>query len=241
MMWPGCITATPTFMANSTFEGRFGVLWDMDGVLVDTGPTHFRSWSQTLAEYDLSMTKEFFRATFGMNNATLLPLLLGERSTPALVQTISDRKEALFRQMMRGEAHPLPGVCHWLESLNVAGYGQAIASSAPPENIADLLDALGIRSWFSAIVSGNGMPGKPAPDVFLRAAQAIDVSPDRCVVIEDAINGVAGAKNAGMKCIAVTTTNPASALLLADIVVASLADLSPTTVAYLLASGQAAE
>ncbi len=215
-------------------DRRFGVLWDMDGVLVDTGPTHYRAWQQTLAEYGLGMSEEFFRSTFGMTNANLLPLLLGERSTPALVQAISDSKEALVREMMRGAARPLPGVQSWLEALQASGARQGIASSAPQANIDALLDGLGVRPYLDAIVSGDGMPGKPAPDVFLAAARAIDTPPERCVVIEDAINGVAGAKNAGMKCIAVTTTNPAAALAQADIVVASLADLSPSTVMHLL-------
>lgn len=215
-------------------DRRFGVLWDMDGVLVDTGPTHLRAWVQTLADYGLSMSEEFFRATFGMTNANLLPLLLAERSTPELVQAISDRKEALFRTLMAGQSQPLPGVKHWLESLRAAGARQAVASSAPPQNLAVMLAGLGVRPWFDAIISGDGMPGKPAPDVFLKAAAAIDLPPERCVVIEDAINGVAGAKNAGMKCIAVTTTNPAAALAQADVVVDSLADLSPTIVKGLL-------
>lgn len=212
----------------------FGVLWDMDGVLIDTGPTHYRSWVQTLADYDLTMSEDFFRATFGMTNANLLPLLLGERSRPELVQAISDRKEALFREMMAGEARPLPGVEHWLASLRAAGVRQAVASSAPAQNLDLMLASLGVRPWFEAVVSGDGMPGKPAPDVFLKAAQAIETPPARCVVIEDAINGVAGAKNAGMKCIAVTTTNPAAALARADIVVDSLVDLSPAVVTRLL-------
>jgi HAD superfamily hydrolase (TIGR01509 family) len=215
-------------------DRRFGVLWDMDGVLVDTGPTHYRSWVQALAEHGLSMDEDFFRATFGMTNATLLPLLLGERSIPELVQRIGDRKEALFRAMMAGQAKPLPGVEHWLRSQRAAGGRQAVASSAPPENIDILLGGLGLRPWFDAVVSGDGLPGKPAPDVFLKAARAIDTPPERCLVIEDAINGVAGAKNAGMKCIAVTTTNPAPALALADIVVESLAELSPSIVNRLL-------
>ena len=215
-------------------DRRFGVLWDMDGVLVDTGPTHYRAWVLTLADYDLTMSEEFFRSTFGMTNTNLLPLLLAERSTPELVQAISDRKEALFRQMMAGQARPLPGVEHWLESLRALGARQAVASSAPTQNLDVMLAGLGVRPWFDAVISGDGMPGKPAPDVFLKAAEAIDLRPERCVVIEDAINGVAGAKNAGMKCIAVTTTNPAAALAQADVVVDSLADLSPTIVEGLL-------
>ena len=78
------------------------------------------------------------------------------------------------------------------------------------------------------------MPGKPEPHVFLEAARQVDVPPARCVVIEDAVPGVEGARRAGMKCIAVTTTNPAAALTTADIVVPTLADLPPSSVFQLL-------
>ena len=79
-----------------------------------------------------------------------------------------------------------------------------------------MVDAMGIRTYFDALVSGIDMPGKPEPDVFLTAAAEIDVAPASCVVVEDAIPGVEGAKRAGMKCIAVTTTNPAKVLTKAD-------------------------
>jgi beta-phosphoglucomutase-like phosphatase (HAD superfamily) len=88
-----------------------------------------------------------------------------------------------------------------------------------------LLDALGIRDYFVAEVSAEKMPGKPDPAVFLEAARRVGLPPARCVVVEDAIAGVAAAKRAGMACLAVTTTNPASALAAADQIVDSLAGL----------------
>lgn len=212
----------------------YGMIWDMDGVLVNTGEFHWLAWQEALAAYGLSMTYEQFRATFGMLNRDILTPMLGERATPELVQAIGDHKEACFRRLIQGRIQPLPGVRHWLESLAAAGAAQAIASSAPPANIAFLLDTLGIRPFFRAVISSEGMPGKPAPDVFLAAARALGLPPSRCVVIEDAISGVAGAKVAGMKCIAVTTTNPAEALAAADLVVPDLTVLAPDTVVRLL-------
>ena len=103
--------------------------------------------------------------------------------------------------------------------------GQAVASSAPQANIDVLLDALGIRAYFEAEVSAEKMPGKPNPAVFLEAARRVGHTPDRCVVVEDAIAGVAAAKSAGMACLAVTNTNPAAALSAADLIVDNLADL----------------
>lgn len=212
----------------------YGVIWDMDGVLVDTGEFHWLAWQEALADYGLSMTYEQFRTMFGMVNRDILTFLLGERATPELIQAIGDHKEACFRRLIQGRVQPLPGVRHWLEHLAADGAGQAIASSAPPANIALLLDTLGIRPFFQAVIASEGMPGKPAPDVFLAAARALGLPPARCVVIEDAIPGVAAAKAAGMACIAVTTTNPAEALAAADRVVPSLDGLDPGAVRQLL-------
>lgn len=196
-----------------------GVLWDLDGVLVDTGELHFQAWSEALPEFGLEMTREFFAGTFGMNNAGVLTELLGHPPEPDRLAEISEYKERLFREAVRGNVTALPGVRTWLERLAAEGVPQAIATSAPPENIDVMVDGAGLRAYFDAIVSGFEMPAKPDPAVFLEAAHRIGVSPERCVVVEDAIAGVEAAKRAGMRCIAVTTTNPAEALQDADIVV----------------------
>jgi beta-phosphoglucomutase family hydrolase len=212
-----------------------GAIWDMDGVLVDTGEFHFPAWSQVLAKHGIPFNRELFRATFGMNNAGILSMLLGEPPAPDLLAEISDRKEELFRQAVRGRVRTLPGVLAWLESLKASGVRQAIASSAPPANIDALVDELEIRTYFAAIVSGADLPAKPHPAVFLEAARLIGVPPERCVVIEDSVAGVEGAGRASMKCIAVMTTNLASDLTGADVVVESLDSLPPDTFERLLA------
>ena len=200
----------------------WGVLWDMDGVLVDTGEFHFQAWFETLAEHGIPFDRERFRATFGMNNAGILAVLLGRTPAPELLAAISDEKEERFRRAVRGRAQLLPGVLGWLERLAAMGAPQAIASSAPVANIDALVDELGVRAYFRAVVSGCDLPGKPDPAVFLRAASLIGVPPERCVVMEDAVTGVEAGKRAGMKVIAVTNTNPAGALKAADLVVERL-------------------
>jgi beta-phosphoglucomutase family hydrolase len=216
-----------------------GVIWDMDGVLVDTGEFHFQAWSRALPEYGIPFSRELFAATFGMNNAGILAVLLGRTPAPELLAKISDRKEQLFRQAIRGHAQPLPGVLAWLERLKAAGMRQAIASSAPPANIDALVDELGLRDYFDAIASGFDLPGKPDPALFLKVARLISVPPERCVVVEDAVAGVGGARRAGMKCIAVTTTNPAHALNEADVIVERLDTLSLDTFERLLTDAEA--
>jgi HAD superfamily hydrolase (TIGR01509 family) len=217
----------------------WAVLWDLDGVLVDTGEFHFQAWSGLLPEYGVPFPREVFQATFGMNNAGILSALLGQRLTPELLAEISERKERRFRQAVRGHARPLFGVHVWLERLKAAGVRQAIASSAPPANIDALVDELGLRAYFDGIVSGFDLPGKPDPALFLKGARLIDVPPERCVVVEDAVAGVEAAKRAGMKCIAVTTTNPAYALKGADVVVERLDALPADAFQRLLVGAEA--
>ena len=127
----------------------------------------------------------------------------------------------------------LSGV-RWLGRLQDAGVRQAVASSAPPANIDQLIDGLALRPYFQAVVSTWGMAGKPDPGVFLEAARQVGVPPTRCLVVEDAIAGVTAAKRAGMACLAVTTTNTRAALAEADRVVDSLEELDDQTVDFLL-------
>ncbi len=203
----------------------YAVLWDMDGVLVDTGEFHFIAWMKTLPAEGIPFDRETFRRTFGMNNAGILALLLGRQPGLDYIARVSDLKERNFRQVIHGQARPLPGVLSWLERLEKAGFRQAVASSAPQENIDFLIGELGIGPYFQAVVSAAEMPGKPDPSVFLEAARRLDLPPERCIVVEDAVAGVEAAHRAGMKCIAVTTTNPSEALQAADIVVNRLDEL----------------
>ena len=202
-------------MVVMDLAGR-GILWDMDGVLVDTGEFHYSAWRDVFREVDIPFDRERFRQTFGMNNLDMIMTLLGRQPEAGLVESIGERKESLFRQTISGKAVLLDGARDWLDWLQAHGAAQAIASSAPCENIDALIDELNIRGYFQEIVSGTDMPGKPDPMVFLTAARLLGLSPEACMVIEDSIAGVTAAKRAGMNCLAVTTTNPHEALHQAD-------------------------
>ena len=218
-----------------------GVLWDMDGVLVDTGEFHFETWLQVLSEHGVHFSREIFKKIFGMNNSDTLSYLLGEPPTPEQVAEIAGRKEEAFRRAIRGRVIPMPGVVQWLQCLSAWSVRQAIASSAPSANIDLLVDELRIRNRFDAIVSGKELPGKPDPAVFLEAARQIGVRPERCVVIEDSVAGVEAAKRGGMRCIAVTTTTSAEGLSRADIVVDRLDSLHPDEFKRLFSSTEHGE
>ncbi|MGD8752662.1 MAG: HAD family phosphatase, partial [Anaerolineales bacterium] len=203
-------------------------------VQVDTGEFHFQAWKTTLQDYDVPFSRETFKRTFGMNNEGILKLLLGERFTIDLYIRISDQKEKNFRRAIRGKVQLLPGVKALMVALKDDSVPQAIASSAPQENIDAIIRELKIQPYFKAVISAAKMPGKPDPSVFIVAAQELGVPPKGCVVIEDAISGVEAARRAGMKCVAVTTTNAATDLKDAHLVVESLSNVSVDDLKVLL-------
>jgi HAD superfamily hydrolase (TIGR01509 family) len=202
------------------------ILWDMDGVLADTSQLHFETWEHILVEQGIPFDRQKFHLIYGLKNRDLLPYLTDRPMEPEWVEWIADQKEQAFRQALHGHLFPLPGVVQWLQQFNALGYRQAVASSAPPENVEVLVDELDIRTYFDALVTPGDLPGKPDPAVFLLAASRLEVPPDHCIVIEDSIPGIEAAQRAGMRCIAVTTTNPPEALTQANIIVATLDQLS---------------
>jgi beta-phosphoglucomutase len=207
-------------------DSNLGVLWDLDGVLVDSGEAHYQAWVETCARYAFSFGRESFQKTFGMNNAGIIATLAQREVSPELVGEISEYKEDVFRRAIHRQARPFPGVKLWLERFQEASIPQAVASSAPLANIDVIVDELSIRSCFAALVSGADMPGKPNPAVFLEAARQIGISPERCLVIEDSVAGVEAACRGGMKCLAVTTTNPRPLLARAHLILETLETLS---------------
>jgi beta-phosphoglucomutase len=201
------------------------VLWDVDGTLLDSAELHFLAWRDTVAQRGFALTRERFAATFGHRNDAVLRDYFGPGITADQILEISTAKEGRFRELL-GSAGlaPLPGVARWLAQLRADGWRQAVASSAQPASLEAMLGAIGLAEYFAAIVSARDVArGKPAPDVFLLAAERLGVPPARCVVVEDAPAGLEGARAAGMRAIGVRTTH---AQLSADVVVDTL-DLLP--------------
>ncbi len=208
------------------FGSLEAVIWDMDGVIVDSGPHHFNSWHSTLDQYSLTVSEAQLRRMFGMTSPEVVRVLFGADINEEFVTQLCEEKELLFREAIQESAYYLPGVERWLDTFKQSGIRQAIASSGSQENIDAVLDALGTRCFLDEVVSGKNLPSKPDPAVFLQAARQLGVKPKSCLVIEDAIAGVAGAKAAGMKCLAVTTTNCPEDLTDADMILKNLELLS---------------
>ena len=199
------------------------VIWDMDGVIADTAPYHFKAWQHVFQKRGVNFTETEFKRNFGQRNDTIVRKVLGEDLPASEIDTITIEKEEFFRQGVKRNIKPLPGAIDLMKSLRENGFSLALASSAPMENIQLILNGLDISGCFQAIVWGREVvEGKPSPQGFLLAAKKLGVVPEKCVVIEDAVAGVTAAKRAGMRCVAVTNTNPGEALAEADLVVDSL-------------------
>ena len=218
-------------------DNKKAVIWDMDGVITDTAPHHFKAWQGVFSRRGLGFSERDFKRHFGQRNDTILRDMLGD-ITPPETAAIADEKEENFRREAHNNVKPLPGAIELMKSLKSHGYRQGLGSSAPLENIELIIGELGIAEFFPVIVSGSEVKeGKPSPQGFLLVAERLGVKPRNCVVIEDAVAGVAAARRGGMRCIAVTNTTPKARLSEADLVTDSLERVTINDVASLLTTG----
>jgi len=219
----------------TTPTNKMGVIFDLDGVLIDTAEFHKQSWFDLAEKEGFEITSEFFYETFGMQNYQIIPLLAKGEVPGEEVDRLSKWKERRYRDLIEDAQVLAAGADALLTDLKRCGFLLAIGSSAPRANMDFVLARIGVGPYFDAIVTGEDVKrGKPAPDTFLKAAEKLALPPCRCVVVEDAVAGVQAARNAGMRVIALTTTRPRKDLTEADLVADSLADLKPDDFANLV-------
>ena len=218
---------------------KFGVIFDVDGVLVDSYDAHLRSWQMLGAERGFSFTETRFVETFGRTTREIIRETFGpDRFSSGQIAALDARKEALFRELLARDFPVMDGAVALIDELYQAGYRLAVGSSGPPENVQLVLDSLGRAACFRGVVTGMDVTrGKPDPQVFLTAADRLGLDPCRCVVIEDATAGVRAAKRAGMRCVGFVSRGHRDAELSeADLLVRRLSELSSAAVARLLES-----
>ena len=208
-------------------RNKKAVIWDMDGVIVDTARYHLKGWQIVFQKRGANYTEEDFRRNTGKRSDTIIKNTLGEKTAQKDIRKIIQEKDETFRQLMGQNIRPFPGVLKLITALKEHGFKIAIASSAPMENIRLITQSLKIHSRFDAIISGWEVTrGKPDPQTFLLAAEKLGVEPENCIVIEDAISGVTASKRAGMRCIAVTNTTPREELRGADLIIDTLEEIT---------------
>lgn len=222
-------------MTDST---GYGVIFDVDGVLVDSYQAHFRSWQIAAADFGFTVTEDDFRRNFGRKSHETIAERWGDQLSAEQVAAFEHRKEAAYREVIRALFPAMPGARELIAALHAGGFLLAVASSGPPENVGVVLDELGQRRVFQAVVTGDDVThGKPDPQVFLLAAERLPMPPAHCAVIEDSPAGVAAAKAAGMLAIGfVSTGHTWASLGQADQRVATLSELSPDIIRGWLAA-----
>ncbi len=203
------------------------VIWDMDGVIADTGLYHLKGWQIVFRKRGTNYTEEDFRRNTGKRSDIIVREVLGEKIPQNEITEIIQEKDEAFRQLMGQNIRSFPGVLKLITSLKEHKFKIAIASSAPMENIQLITQSLKIHNRFDAIISGWEVTrGKPDPQTFLLAAEKLGVEAEDCIVIEDAISGVTASKRADMHCIAVTNTTSREELREADLIIDTLEEIT---------------
>ncbi len=214
---------------------NYCVIFDMDGVLADTGPIHFESWVKVAEEIGVEFTKIMFEQTFGQKSTTITRKLVGSEVDQVLIENWANLKEGYYREMIKDKLVPLPGVIRIINKLKSKQFKLAIGSSGPPKNVDLLLNQLKIKAFFDITITGADVKrGKPEPDVFLIVAEKLKIKPENCIVIEDAPVGIEAAKRAGMKSIALTTTHNKEELRDANLIVRDLSNVTLNDIKKLL-------
>ena len=188
------------------------ILFDMDGVLVNTEPLHYQLWKQVFAERGLDIAFEHYKGCIGANGKRLMELVLEHYGVDYRHdETMFSRYYQLKEEHLRyGEIPRIEGVNDTLAHLQARSYRMAVASSSTQDYIELCTDRAGIGHFFDVRFSAQWVKNtKPAPDVFLAAAEKMNAAPEDCVVVEDSTNGTLAAKAAGMRCIGFA--NPDSA------------------------------
>lgn len=215
----------------------WGVIFDMDGVLVDSFQAHFESWQSLANEVGVDYSANAFHRTFGRTGREIIHEEWGRTDWPLdHVDQLVHRKEVLYRELVEREFPAMDGAADLISALAAAGGRIAIGSSGPRENVELAIERLAVRAQLTAWVTGHDVArGKPDPEVFLKAADRMALTPGRCIVIEDSPPGIEAARRAGMACVGVVSTGhtPADAVG-ATLAVKSLRELNPESLLSLL-------
>ena len=208
------------------------VIFDMDGVLVDSYAAHQESWQRLAVERGYQLTPQDFAATFGRTSREIIQQLWGDaRLSVQEIAALDDLKEEYYRDVVRRDFPAMDGAVELIDALTAAQIRLAVGSSGPPENVELVLDKFERTEQFTAVVTGVDVTrGKPDPQVFQVASERLDLPPSKCVVVEDAPAGIVAAQAAGMKCVGLASTGRTTdELSAADLVVGSLREVTPQT------------
>lgn len=215
----------------------YGVIFDMDGVIIDSEPIHFTCEKEMFKQFGIAVSDEEHNRFVGTPDETMWSILDSRYGLPVKIAEAIQLCRSLYMSgLKKYPIVPIPHIPELLAELAGKGFSLALASSSPHEQINYILETFGFKAYFQATVSGEDVrEGKPNPDIFLKAAQMAGVAPWNCLVIEDSHHGVTAAKKAGMTCIGFVNPNSGSQdLSQADQIVHSFRDISAGMIRSLL-------
>jgi len=211
-----------------------GVIFDLDGVLVDSEPPLAEAAVELFAERGHPVSAEEFKPFVGMGEDRYIGGVAESRGI--VLDPVQDKARLyeIYLRLIRGRLRPLPGAVEFVNECRDRGLAVAVASGADRIKVLANLGEIGLpQAVFAAVVDGNHVVHKkPAPDIFLEACRRIGLPPATCLVVEDAVSGVTAAKAAGARCLALTTTFEAAQLAHADWIAPNLAHAPAEALAW---------
>ena len=199
--------------------------------IVESSELHVKAWEHLANELHKPFPHIPNLGSCGLTSESVLQDVLCWTHDPSEIRILTDRKEAIFRGIVDNEGiQTQPGVLNFLQDLQTASIPTAIGTSAPKENVIHGSKAIGYGDFLKTVISSNDVEhGKPAPDIFVKAANALGIPPERCIVFEDAPAGIQAGLAAGMQVIAIASSHEHNELLAAHRIIQSFDELSPST------------
>jgi beta-phosphoglucomutase len=204
------------------------VIFDMDGVIVDSNPFHKISLKRFCKKYGYDLNEEQLREKiYGRTNKDWLVNVFGDLDTKQ-IHDYADEKEALFRELYKNDIKAVDGLIDFLKLLDQQKIPKAIATSAPRANVDFTLEKTATGKFFPVILDDSFVSkGKPHPEIYLKTAAALNMRPEDCIVFEDSLSGVKAGKSAGCRVVGITTTHTREELEETDFVIDNFVGLTP--------------
>ena len=196
------------------------IIFDMDGTLLESTEADYKAWERVFNDFNKRLTFEDYQPLLGIRSADVIKNQLGITEQDEVKRILKVKFDYFIEYVNENPVIPVDGAGTFLKALAQYNLKIGLATSSRKEKMRLLLEQLDFVQYFDTLVTGEEVENsKPAPDIFLMAAQRLGISPEECVVFEDGPIGVAAAKAAGMKCIAITATHPADKLGNADLII----------------------
>lgn len=190
-----------------------GLIFDMDGVIVDNARYHALAWMKFAEKYGITLSEEEVKSQFGSINDEILRALFKRELDPDEIMIMAIEKEEIYRDIYSKDIKEVAGLTEFLNGLDMNNFVISVATAAPPKNVEFVLGSTNIKRFFNIITDESEIKnGKPHPEIFLKTAEKMGVKPEDCIVFEDSFHGIEAGNSAGMKVIGLGTTHAKESL-----------------------------